>query len=302
VGWSGRFAIETKGLTGDVGDASEFALGLRKEMMDLPEVVRAECDVDEVGEAFERIVDFVGDRRGEAPGGGQFFGTHQRAFGHAAFADVPEDENDTDHFASAVADGRATVVDADFRAIPGDEKGMVGETDDCAETADFIDGVFNGYTCVLVEDGKDLVEGFCFGVRLRPAGELFGDYIHEFDVAVGVAGNDCVADAANCGVQPLLTSVRFLAAQLDLPNLASVGGGQLVEDSARLECKYSCGESDEEDKSDPGILVDFDVRRHVFGSAPDDDTQKLIHLGAQFVHVLLALEHMLLRSGSVERS
>ena len=109
----------------------------------------------------------MGDGCGETPGGGQFFGTHQRAFGHASFGDVAEDEDDADHFAGAVADGRAAVVNADLGAIPGDEEGVVGQTDDCAEAADLVDGVFNGYPCVLVEDGEDLVEGSCFGVRLR---------------------------------------------------------------------------------------------------------------------------------------
>ena len=54
----------------------------------------------------------------------------------------------------------------------------------------------------------------------------------KLDVAVGVAGDDCVSDAADGGVQPLLASVRLFAAQFDLLNLVVVGGGQLMEDSA----------------------------------------------------------------------
>ena len=149
---------------------------------------------------------------------------------------------------------------------------MIGETDDCAEAADLVDRVFNGCTCVLVEDGEDLAEGLLSGVRLGPAGEMFGDQIHEVDVTIGIAGDDRISDAADGRVQPLLPSVQLLAAQLDLLNLPVVGGGQLVEDSARLQCEHGCDHSDEEDESDPGILVDFYVGRGVFDTASVDDT------------------------------
>ncbi len=283
-----------------MGDAAEFVFGLRKEVANFIEVVGAAGDVDEVGETFERIVDLVSDGCGEATGGCEFFGTHQCAFGHAAFGDVAEDENDADHFAGAVADGGAAVVDADLGAILGDEEGVVGQADDCAEAANLVDRVFNGSACLFVEDGEDVVEGFAFGLGLLPAGELFGDEVHEVDVAVGVAGDDCVSDAADGGVQPLLASVRLFAAQLDLLNLPVVGSRELMEDSAGLQYQYSCGESGEDDESDPCVLVEFDVGCRVFGAASGDDVQKLVHLGAQVVHVLLTLEHMLLHSGSVD--
>jgi len=79
----------------------------------------------------------------------------------------------------------------------------------------------------------------------------------------------CVSDAANRGVQPLLANVRLRAAQFDLLNLAVVGGGELVEDSACLQCKYCRDQGDQEDESDSGILVDFDVSGGVFGAASD---------------------------------
>ena len=108
----------------------------------------------------------MGDRCGEASGGCEFFGTHQCAFGHAAFGDVAEDEDDADHLAGTVANGCTAVVDADFGSIFGDEEGVVGQADDSAEAADLVDGVFNDGACFFVEDGEDLVEGFAFGVCL----------------------------------------------------------------------------------------------------------------------------------------
>ncbi len=43
-----------------------------------------------------------------------------------------------------------------------------------------------------------------------PAGELLGDEVHKDDVAVGVAGDDGVADTANGGVQPLFAGVGLV--------------------------------------------------------------------------------------------
>ena len=59
-----------------MGDATELVFGLRKEAANLIEIIGAEGDVDQVGEAFERIVDLVGDGGCEAAGGGQLFSTH----------------------------------------------------------------------------------------------------------------------------------------------------------------------------------------------------------------------------------
>ncbi len=128
-------------------------------MANLVQLVRSAGDVDEVGEALKRIVDFVCDRCGETTGGGKLFSAHERALGHAPFGDVAEDKNDADHFAGAVADRRAAVVDADLIAVLRDQEGVVGEADDGAEAAHLVDGIFNERTRVFVEDGKDLVQG-----------------------------------------------------------------------------------------------------------------------------------------------
>ena len=108
------------------------------------------------------------------------------------------------------------LIDADFGAIAGDEEGVIGESDDGAEAADLVDGVFDRSAGLFVEDGEDFVEGLALRVLLRPAGELLGDEVHEADSAVGIAGDDGVADAADSGVQPLLARVGLFAADFDL--------------------------------------------------------------------------------------
>jgi len=69
---NGLFAVETERLARNVGDTAEFIFSLGKEKANLLQVIGPEGDVDEVGEAFERIVDLMGDGGGEAASRGQF--------------------------------------------------------------------------------------------------------------------------------------------------------------------------------------------------------------------------------------
>ena len=49
-----------------------------------------------------------------------------------AFGDVPEDQDDPGDVPRCVADRGGTVVDGPFRAVPGDEQGVVRQADDHA--------------------------------------------------------------------------------------------------------------------------------------------------------------------------
>ena len=229
-------SIEAQGLAGDVSNAAEFGLGLRKEVTDLVEFVRMASDIDEISEALEGIVDLVCDRGGQAAGGSELFGTHERALGHATLGDVAEDEDDADHLAGAVTNRRAAVVDADLRAVFGNQVGMVGETNDYAEAAYLVDWIFDGGASVFIEDWKDRVQDY--SARLSSCQPVaLGDTVHKDDAALGVAGYDGVADTANGGVEPLLSRIGFVAALLDLSDLLVVGGGEQVKDSPRLPCE-----------------------------------------------------------------
>jgi hypothetical protein len=138
---------------------------------------------------------------------------------------VAEDENDSDHVARAVADRGSAVVDADLFALSGDEEGVVGEADDGAEAAYLVDGVFDDGARLLVEDREDFVEGSSASLVFLPAGELLCDEVHEDDVAVRVAGDDRIADAADGGIEPLLACVGLFASEPDLVDLTVVSGG-----------------------------------------------------------------------------
>ena len=268
----------------------------------LVQVVGTAGDVDEIGKAFERIVDLMGDRGGEASGGGEFFGAHEGAFGHAAFGDVAEDEDDANHLAGAVADGSAAVVDADLFAFSGDEEGVVGKADDGAEAAHLVDGIFDSLAGLFVEDGEDFVEGFAASFVFVPAGKLLGDEVHEDDVAIGVAGDDRVADAADGGVEPLLAGVRLFALQLDLLDLAVVGGGQFMEDSLRVsQTSRAATKATSPMRAILAYAVDLSIFGKMVSAASGNNPGELIHLGPHGVHLLLALEHMLLHAFRIFR-
>ena len=82
-----------------------------------------------------------------------------------------------------------------------DEEGVIGETDDGAETTHLVDGVLDHFAGLLAEDGEDLVEGVWprASFSLHPVSFL-GDEVHEDDLAIDVAGDDCIADAPDGGV------------------------------------------------------------------------------------------------------
>jgi hypothetical protein len=288
----GGFAVEAERLAGDVGDASELGVGLAEQLADLIHLVGVARDVDEVGEAFEGIVDFVGDGGGHASGGGEFFRTHEGSFGEAALGDVAEDEDDADHVAFAVADGSAAVVDADLLAVFGDEEGVVGEADDGAETADLIHRIFNDGSGLLVEDAEDIVEGETSGFAFGPAGELLGYEVHEGDVAVGVAGDDGIADAAEGDVEPLLARIGLFGAELDLPDLRVIEAGELVEEFSGLPGdEGGDGESEGDEREDADAVCsiggdDAAGAEGLFGS------EEIVRLAPEAVHALLAGEHV----------
>ena len=97
-----------------MSDAAQLSFSLAEEMTHLFPAVGVACDVDEVGEAFEWVVDLVGDRGGHASCGGELLCAHESGFGETPVGNITEDEDDANHLAGAVPDGSATVVDVDF--------------------------------------------------------------------------------------------------------------------------------------------------------------------------------------------
>jgi hypothetical protein len=182
-------------------------------------------------EAFKGVVDLVSDGGGHASYGGELFGAHQGAFGEAALGDVAEDEDDADEFALTVANGGSAVIDADLGSIFRDEEGVIGEAYDGSEAAYFVDGTFDDGPGLFVEDTEDLVEIEVASIRFRPACEVLSDRVHKDDSSALIAGDDSVADAAKCCVEPLFASKGLLAATASLIKLEVVDACSLPKET-----------------------------------------------------------------------
>ena len=119
------------------------------------------------------------------------------------FGDVAEDEDDADDVAPVILDGRRTVVDGPLAAVPGDEEGMVPEPDGQPPLDDLPDRLLDGLPRRLVDDAKDLLDLHPGRVGERPAGERLGDGIEVVHAAVGVGGDDAVADGREGDLEPV---------------------------------------------------------------------------------------------------
>ncbi len=107
---------------------------------------------------------------------------------------------------------------------------MVGETDDAVEPLDLGDGIFNGLAGGFVDDVEDFLDRVPRGLGCGPPGKLLGDRVHRLDVALGVAGDDRVADGLKGGAQALLRAKGLLGADAEnVMRLPEVGGDLLQQ-------------------------------------------------------------------------
>jgi hypothetical protein len=169
-------------------------------------VLAREIEVAEVREAPDAepgdVLEGGLEVEGLGEGAAGFREQFEIALGAAAGGDIAKDEDDPGEPALGVMDGRAAVVDGDFRAVAAEEQGVIGETDGDAETAHFVDGTFDDDAGFFMDNAEDVFERAVEGFGLRPASERFGDRIHEDNIAAGVAGDDGVADAAQDSGEP----------------------------------------------------------------------------------------------------
>ena len=284
-----------------MSDAAQLSFSLTEEMPHLFPAVGVACDEDEVGEAFERVVDLMGDGGGHASCRGELFCAHESGFGEAPVGNITENEDDANHLASAVADGSATVVDVDFGALPGYEEGVVGEAHDGSEAADFIDGAFDGVTSFFVKDTEDLVERYAFGFCFAPSGEVFGNRVHEDNVSVDIAGDDGVTDAADGRVEPLLSLVGFFAATFHLDKLVVVGTSELMKSVSCCpgnEQRHEQSKGDEADEADPSDLCG---RGRPVGADTFFGYSEAFCICADSIHSLFLQEHEGVQLGGAGR-
>src|ERR1700722_13661152 len=112
----------------------------------------------------------MSDGGGQAPGGRQFFGAHERLLGGIAFTDIAKDEHDADHALLFIEDRSCAVIDMEFGSIFADEDGVVGKTNYLPQSPDNFYRVFNVRTGPSIENGEDVCEGQAVGLRLFPTG------------------------------------------------------------------------------------------------------------------------------------
>ena len=111
-----------------------------------------------------------------------------------AFRDVPENHDDADELPVLAPDRGGTVVDGELAPVPGDEQRVVGEAADEPRVDDLPHRLLGGLSGLFVDDAEDVFQVFPEGLGRRPSGERLGDGVHVGDEAVGVGGQDRVAD------------------------------------------------------------------------------------------------------------
>ena len=120
----------------------------------------------------------------------------QRLLRGIFLGDVAEHQHGADHDAVAVANGRATVGDVTLDAIAGDQYGVVGQPLNRAMLQCGHDRNGGGLAGFFVDDVKHLGHRPAAGLRLRPAGKLFGHGIQARHARMGVGGQHGIADGA----------------------------------------------------------------------------------------------------------
>ncbi len=88
---------------------------------------------------------------------------------------------------------------------------MIREPTDKPGVDDVPDRLLGGLSGLFVDDAEDVFQAYPEGFRLRPSGERLGDRVHVGDEAIGVRGQDRVADG---GEHHLIPSGGFRARRL----------------------------------------------------------------------------------------
>src|SRR5581483_5415174 len=127
--WCAVVAIVAERLAGDVRDALQLGLGGAEMRAGFGERSAGASEIDEIENSVERVVDFVGDGCGHAPGGGQLFRVHQLFLDPLAFGDLAGDLRGADDSAFAIDQWRDGYGDIELFAVLSDAQGLVvGDT------------------------------------------------------------------------------------------------------------------------------------------------------------------------------
>ena len=96
------------------------------------------------------------------------------------------------------------------RSVPSrDQDRMVGQADHDAVFQSTECGIVDGFACFLVDDLEHVGQRRVRRFRGGPACQRLGDDVEEGHSALGVDGNDRVADAGQGDAEPFLLLIRF---------------------------------------------------------------------------------------------
>ena len=109
---------------------------------------------------------------------------------------VTKHQNDTDNGTFQIQNGGAAVVNDKFPTVPGNQHGVVGQPDDLAGGEHFLYRIDAGLARSFVDNPEDVQKGVVGRFRLRPAGEIFGNGVHQNDAAFPIRGDHGIPDAA----------------------------------------------------------------------------------------------------------
>ena len=131
-------------------------------------------------------------------------------------AHVVEDEHAAGDRSAAVADGRGGALDVDLIAVAADEQHRADRFDRPRAADGHRERILERLAGFLVESAEDLLDGASLAVLEPPAGEGLGNRIDVVDHALGVGGDDPVADALQRDLGALLLAKQRFLVQLAL--------------------------------------------------------------------------------------
>lgn len=240
--------------TNDLGNASprvpigRVALSERPRKLDLARI--DVCDGDLLRSCRPRLEDLdgtpigqLGDReagdrcerrpvveRGDErlPSPGEELASLLRALllGHVA-----EHEDHAEEAPAFVTNGGCAIVDRSLFAALRPEERMVREPYDYPLAKDLRHGALHPLPGALGENTEHLVESPAARLTHVPAGQAFGDRVHERNVAVAIGRDHRIADAAQRGLKPSTRLVFSLRARRASQRLRALLGERLDERS-----------------------------------------------------------------------
>ena len=194
--------LAAAGLADDFGDLAEqrVASGVAGGVVDGLEEIEIDKAEGVLAQLVPGLVDHgdQGALEGEAVGepGERVMhgGMGQLLLQSAAAGDILEHQHGAQHLARWAQQRRGRALYVAALGMPTDKTDIGIKMRDRAFGEAAGDGTGRSLACCLFDDGKDLIERTSHGFGLSPAGHLLGGGVHEGDAALGVDGNDAIAN------------------------------------------------------------------------------------------------------------